>query len=343
MNVPVNNPFIKQGSFLPDRVRGDIVDRWLNGTGRREIGRQLNISKSTVSNIINKFLERGDSKHRTGGCIERTTRTDNVITYTEYCKRQQPSISAKEIQQKLVENNVCLPQNLPSEPSVSRIVRHDLGYSYKRLCVVARESLTDSSEEKLINYLSVCSTLDPTSMHFFDECSVIKTTGNRHYGHSLIGKPATEVQRYASNANHTVNLLHSIFGIDHANILIGPSNGLELLNFFQECLQIEDMFGNPVLKPGDTVIMDNCGFHHGRHTEPILEDMLSQVCCNLVFQPPYHPVYNTCEYCFRILKGWLRKNTKLTEDHTQLAIYNGLSRITPKMSRNFFRHCSYIM
>jgi hypothetical protein len=69
-------------------------------------------------------------------------------------------------------------------------------------------------------------------MHFFDECSVIKTTGNRHYGHSAVGSPAIEVQRYASNANYTVNLLHSIFGVDHANILIGPSNGLELLNFF---------------------------------------------------------------------------------------------------------------
>ena len=42
-----------------------------------------------------------------------------------------------------------------------------------------------------------------------------------------------------------VNLLHSIFGVDHVNILIGPSNGLELLNFFQEALEIEDIFGNP--------------------------------------------------------------------------------------------------
>jgi transposase len=70
--------------------------------------------------------------------------------------------------------------------------------------------------------------------------------------------------------------------------------------------------------------MDNCGFHHGRHTEPILENMLEEVGCNLVFQPPYHPVHNTCEYCFRVLKGHLKKNTKLTEDHTQVAIYDGL-------------------
>ena len=44
--------------------------------------------------------------------------------------------------------------------------------------------------------------------------------------------------------------------------------------------------------------------------------MLAQNGCNLVFQPPYHPVFNTCEYCFRVMKGWLRKNTELTENHT---------------------------
>jgi hypothetical protein len=195
----VNNPFITQGSSLPDNVRVEIVDWWLSGNGHRSIGRELNIPKSTVSNIIHKFLERGDHKHRSGGCTTRT-RTD-VITYTEYCKWQQPSISAKEIKKKLVENNVCLSQNLPSESSITRTVRDDLGYSYKRLNVVARECLTDSCEEKLIDYLSVCSALDPRCMHFFDECSVIKTTGNRHYGHSAVGSPAIEVQRYASNAN----------------------------------------------------------------------------------------------------------------------------------------------
>ena len=75
-------------------------------------------------------------------------------------------------------------------------------------------------------------------MHFFDKCSVIKTTGNRHYSHSTVGLPAMEVQRYASNTNYTVNLLHGIFGIEHANVLTGPSNGLELINFFEEAYRL---------------------------------------------------------------------------------------------------------
>ena len=33
-NVPMHNPFIKRDSFIPNRVRKDIVERWLNETGR---------------------------------------------------------------------------------------------------------------------------------------------------------------------------------------------------------------------------------------------------------------------------------------------------------------------
>jgi len=43
------------------------------------------------------------------------------------------------------------------------------------------------------------------------------------------------------------------------------------------------------------------------------------------------------------MKGWLCKNTELTENHMVVAIYDVLSRISPGMSRNLFRHCGYII
>ena len=45
-----------------------------------------------------------------------------------------------------------------------------------------------------IQYLTVCVGIDPRTMHFFDECSVVKTSGNRHYGNSPVGQLALEVQ-----------------------------------------------------------------------------------------------------------------------------------------------------
>ena len=102
---------------------------------------------------------------------------------------------------------------------------------------------------------------------------MIKTSGNRIYSSAPVGVPAFEVQRYASNANYTVNLMHSITGLDFFNILDGPSNGMELLNFFDEALQLEREDGSAVLERGDCVIMDNCGFHHARSVEPVLRGM----------------------------------------------------------------------
>jgi len=40
-----HNPFIQQGKAIPNNVREQIVDRWLDGTGQSQTGRELNISK----------------------------------------------------------------------------------------------------------------------------------------------------------------------------------------------------------------------------------------------------------------------------------------------------------
>ena len=75
------------------------------------------------------------------------------------------------------------------------------------------------------------SQLDPNTLHFFDESSVIKTTENSKYDDANKGFPAIEWQPYASNATYPINLLHSIRGIDAYDILAGLYNGVELLVF----------------------------------------------------------------------------------------------------------------
>ena len=197
------NPFTKQGQALPENVRDRIILLWHAGQ----------IKRQTVTNIVNNFLARGTADVQKGA-IRRHARTDGICEYIEYCKQRQPSIFAKEIQDLLVENNICLQQNLPSQSSISRCLRSDLGYSYKKLKVVARESLTPEVQELLDRYLAAVCSVNIRTLHFFDECSVVKTTGNRRYGHSAVGIQAVEVQRYASNATYTVNMLLELMGLN---------------------------------------------------------------------------------------------------------------------------------
>lgn len=337
------NPFSRQGKALPIEVRNEIIEKWLNNEGLSNISRQLNLPYKTVANIVDLWVDNGSIEprqpHRVG---VRTARTDDVIAYTEYLKTNKPSIYAKEIQQQLQNNNVCLPENVPSRSSITRILTDDLGYSYKQISQIARETERPDVMEKLENYIAEISRIDCNRLHFFDESSVVVTSGNRRRGHSAIGTPAIEVQRYASNATFTVNLLHNIHGVSHFNILRGPSNGLELLNFHEEALEQEDVFGNHVIKEDDVIVMDNCGFHHGNNVEPHLRDMLQERHVQLIYQPPYHPCYNTCEACFHHMKTILRRYSRYTEKYTELCIFDAIGMINEGLSRQFFKFCGYV-
>ncbi|XP_070547595.1 uncharacterized protein [Ptychodera flava] len=242
----------------------------------------------------------------------------------------------------LLRQGLCNDENLPGVCTISKILRDDLNYSFKRIQNVAREQQTERNLQRIFEYIDAMSQLNPQTVHFFDdETGVKKTTANRQYGHSRRGRPAVEVQRYTSDVNYTINLLHCARGVDHFNVLDGPSNGLEMIHFFEEAMEVTDEDGQPILIPGDTVVMDNCGFHHGRLAEPYLRQLLQERQVNLVFQPPYCPEFNTCELCFRSIKGYLRKHDIFAVEFTETAIIEAVSEITPQMSRNLFRCCGF--
>ena len=130
----------------------------------------------------------------------------------------------------------------------------------KKITATPLESTTPEATAATDDFLTEIADINQTNLHFFDESSVIKTTGNRTYGSAALGEPAFEIQQYASNAIFTINLLHSFCGVDSYNILEGPSNGLERLYFFDEVLQEQRADGSAVLERGDCVNMNNCGF-----------------------------------------------------------------------------------
>ena len=156
-------------------------------------------------------------------------------------------------------------------------------------------------------------------------------------------KPAYEVQRYASNANFPINLLHSMQGIDYVNVIDGASNGFEMLFFFEEALNANRANGSVILERGDSVIMDNCGFHHGHFTEPVLREMLLECRVHVLFQPSYSPHFKTCEFCFRQIKAFLNCHQELAENQTEYSIFLACEQITQQNSINIFRHCGYIL
>ena len=241
--------------------------------------------------------------------MARTVVTHDVVDYIESEKLCKPSTYTTELPQRLLLDGISPSHFLPSESAIKKCVREDCFMTKRKLDQLRAKSLSDVKINYRDYFLDQIWQLDCTTFHFFDESGVKITSGNRVYDNSYISEPAIEVQHYASNANYTLNLLHSIQGVDYHNILKGASNGMEMLNFFVEALAVERADGSPILEVGDCIIMDNCGFHHGHQVEPSLRDILQEHSINLLFQPSYSPHLNTCEFCFNQAKCYLKQNT----------------------------------
>ena len=137
--------------------------------------------------------------------------------------------------------------------------------------------------------------------------------------------------------------MHSLHGVDFYNVIPNASNGQELIAFFVDAIDHERACGTQILLEGDTVVMDNCGFHHGRLTEPLLRELLSDKGIQLIYQPPYSPEFNTCELCFNQIRKWLQSHSRYTEEETVLACIDAINSITMANSVDYFKRCGYLL
>ena len=319
------------------------MDLHQDGVSQRTIAQQLWASRRFVQNVLRDYdltnsCFQPPKRHK--GHTVLTPVAAECIEIEKICK---PGIYTSELQNRLVLDGVLHPADLPHPSTITKFVRNELLMTKKKIHAVPSESRTAEIEARTNFFLDQVSDLVVSTIHFFDEASVTKTTMNRRYGNSIIGTPAFEIQRSASNATFTINLLHSCLGVDFVNILEGASNGNELLFFFEEAAEITRRDGSVLLERGDTVIMDNCPFHHGRFTERALRDLLGKYGVNLLFQPPYSPHLNTCELCFHQIKAFLNRNQLLAASETEIAIHEACDRITQQNSMSYFRHCGYLI
>ena len=50
------NYFTHQGKSILDNVKDVIVEKWLSGNVPTEIGKELKLSRQTVSNIVDNYI-----------------------------------------------------------------------------------------------------------------------------------------------------------------------------------------------------------------------------------------------------------------------------------------------
>ena len=273
------------------------------GTSQRQIATELRVSRASVQKVLEQYNDKNISLRIPRSSFLVSKVSNKVVEFMSVEKIMKPSVHASEIRQRLLLDGVVDADDLLSASQINKRIRRDLVMSKKKLSVIPSESTTPEQIARQDKYLNTISSFQPHQIHFFDEASVIKTIGNHSYGNATVGEKAVEFQRYASNANFTINLLHSVCGVDYYNFLDGLLNGFQLLHFFEEAVEIQCPDGIFLLECGDCVMMDNCGFHHGLFVEPVLRELLNDYGVQLIYQPPYSPHLNTCEYCFHQIKN----------------------------------------
>ncbi|KAK3095045.1 hypothetical protein FSP39_009606 [Pinctada imbricata] len=332
----------KQGKVVSVEKREKIIDLYTKGLSYNAISKLMDISKSGCFYIVKTYEENSLLRPKIR-CRVRPKVTSEVIAFIEYEKWKKPSIYVKEIKDQLLKRNICTSENVPSVKWINHVLKNELYFSRKRLTVIPKETLRPHHEDLVNKFFAALLGYDFKQIHFFDEASVITTSGSRTYGHSYVGTRSTEVQRYASATTLTINVCCDYFGINYFNVLNGPSNAFEMISFFNEALCEVNEVGNPMFIRGDVIVMDNCGFHHHRQGERMLRTLLASHGVELIFQPPYSPEFNVTECVFGWMRNQLQQNEDFVAQFPELSVVQALDqkKIQQHMP-SFFRRCGYI-
>lgn len=102
------------GRPLPDTTRTRIVELAHGGMRPCDISRYLQVSNGCVSKILARYYETGSIKPRAIGGSKPRVATSDVVTRIAQYKRETPSIFAWEIRDRLLADNVCNHENIPS-------------------------------------------------------------------------------------------------------------------------------------------------------------------------------------------------------------------------------------
>lgn len=171
--------------------------------------------------------------------------------------------------------------------------------------------------------------LDPDRLVFLDETAAT-TKMVRRYGRAPCGQRCRIAVPHGHYKTTTITAALSATGLIARTVFDGATNGLRFRAYVTDTLA-------PVLKPGDTVILDNLNAHKVAGVREAIEAVGARV----LYLPPYSPDFNPIEQVFAKVKALLRTAAARTAADLTTAIENAFAAVRPDECRNYLAAAGY--
>lgn len=152
----------------------------------------------------------------------------------------------------------------------------------------------------------------------------------RRYGRAPCGERCRLLVPQGHYKTTTVTAALRSTGLCALSLVDGATNGARFRSYVADRLV-------PVLRPGDTVILDNLQAHKVAGVREAIEAVGARV----LYLPPYSPEFNPIEQIFAKLKHLLRTATARTVPDLWAAIREAFTRFTPDECRNCITAAGY--
>jgi len=114
------------GKPLPKETREEIIDLARLGVRPCDISRRLKITHGCISKLLSKYQKTGSINPGGANVGRPRVITPRIEQKIEQYRREQPGIFSWELRDRLLRENVCSRENLPSLSSISRLVKQKM-------------------------------------------------------------------------------------------------------------------------------------------------------------------------------------------------------------------------
>jgi transposase len=171
--------------------------------------------------------------------------------------------------------------------------------------------------------------LDPDRLVFLDE-SATTTKMVRHYGRAPCGRRCRIAVPHGHSKTTTITAALRTTGLIARSDFDGATNGRRLRASVTDTLA-------PVLKPGDTVILDTLNAHKVAGVREAIEAVGARV----LYLPPSSPDFNPFEQVFAKVEALLRTAAARTAADLTIAIEDAFAALRPDGCRNNITAAGY--